>query len=186
MGVNIEWVGHACFRIWREGGPVIVTDPFSPTRLGLPAGPAIHGDMAIVSSLDDLAHGDPGLIHGSPEVINALDLVRDNRRVEVDGNPLVPLGAAESPLHDSGSPKDNALYAFKVEDLWILHLGDLGYGPSPAELSVFEASAMSCWPSPARPTRLLWKNCRASSSNCGRGGSSPCTTCCGGPAGCAP
>ena len=72
MAVNIEWVGHACFRIWREGGPVIVTDPFSPTRLGLPAGPAIQGDLAIVSSLDDLAHGDPGLIHGSPEVINAL------------------------------------------------------------------------------------------------------------------
>ena len=138
MAVNIEWVGHACFRIWRDGGPVIVTDPFSPTRLGLPAGPAIHGDLAIVSSLDDLAHGDPGLIHGTPEVINALELVRENRRVEVDGNPLIPLGAAESPLHDSGSPKDNALYAFKVEDLWILHLGDLGYGPSPAELAVFE------------------------------------------------
>lgn len=29
MAVNIEWVGHACFRIWRDGGPVIVTDPFS-------------------------------------------------------------------------------------------------------------------------------------------------------------
>ena len=86
MAVNIEWVGHACFRIWRDGGPVIVTDPFSPTRLGLPAGPAIHGDMAIVSSLDDLAHGDPGLIHGSPEVIDALELVRENRRVEVEGN----------------------------------------------------------------------------------------------------
>ena len=138
MAVNLEWVGHACFRIWREGGPVIVTDPFSPTRLGLPAGPAIHGDTAIVSSLDDLAHGFPKLIHGSPRVINALDLVRHDRWGEVDGNPLIPLGAAESPWHDSGSPKDNALYAFKVENLWILHLGDLGYGPDPAELAVFE------------------------------------------------
>lgn len=138
MAVNIEWVGHACFRIWRDGGPVIVTDPFTPKSLRLPGSPAIHGDIAIVSSLDDLAHGNPGLIHGSPQVINALDLVRENNRVEVDGNPLIPMGAAESPLHDSGSPKDNAVYAFKVEDLWVLHLGDLGYGLSPAELSIFK------------------------------------------------
>ena len=24
MSVHIEWVGHACFRVWRDGGPVIV------------------------------------------------------------------------------------------------------------------------------------------------------------------
>jgi L-ascorbate metabolism protein UlaG (beta-lactamase superfamily) len=138
MAVNMEWVGHACFRIWRDGGPVIVTDPFSPTRLGLPDGPAIQGDTVVVSSLDDLAHGYPGLVHGSPEVINTLNLVRQDLRGEIDGNPLIPLGAAESPFHDSGSPKDNALYAFKVADLWVLHLGDLGYGLSPDELAVFE------------------------------------------------
>ena len=46
MGVNIEWVGHACFRIWRDVGPVIVTDPFSPTPPGFagrPGHPWGHG-----------------------------------------------------------------------------------------------------------------------------------------------
>ena len=27
MPAHIEWVGHACFRIRRDGGPAIVTDP---------------------------------------------------------------------------------------------------------------------------------------------------------------
>ena len=30
MSVNIEWVAHACFRVWRGGGPVIVMDPYNP------------------------------------------------------------------------------------------------------------------------------------------------------------
>ena len=42
MPVNIEWVAHACFRVWRDGGPVVVMDPYTRSELekfGLPKAP---------------------------------------------------------------------------------------------------------------------------------------------------
>ena len=75
MSVHIEWVGHACFRVWRDGGPVIVMDPFTPKNLGLSDKEAsLEGDTVIVSSLTDRAHGYPGLVRGDPPVINALEV----------------------------------------------------------------------------------------------------------------
>ena len=138
MSVHIEWVGHACFRVWRDGGPVIVMDPFTPKNLGLTdATASIKGDTVIVSSLTDRAHGYPGLVRGNPQIINALDVAERKLDVEIDGSPLVTLAAGESPDHESGSPKDNALYALKVGGLWVLHMGDLGHGLTTDEMAPF-------------------------------------------------
>ena len=129
MSVKVEWVGHACFRVWREGGPVIVMDPYTPKTVYLPEDAArVDGDTVIVSSLTDDAHGYPELVRGRRRVIDALEVVEKGLEVEVDGSPLVTVGAAESPIHDSGSPKDNALYALQVGGVWVMHMGDLGYG----------------------------------------------------------
>lgn len=140
MSVNIEWVAHACFRVWRDGGPVIVMDPFNPHVLqgmGLPYdGRTLEGDVVIVSSLDDAAHSCPELVRGSPRVINALDLVLNGVEAEIDGQKIVALGAAEAPDHPTG-PKDNALYSLVIGGQWVLHLGDLGYGLTAKELEKF-------------------------------------------------
>lgn len=136
MSVHVEWVGHACFRVWRDGGPVIVMDPFTPKNVRLSYEEAmIDGDTVIVSSLTDKAHGCPELVRGNPHVINALEVAEQGLEVEIDGSPLITVAAAESPIHDSGQPKDNALYALEVGGLWILHMGDLGYGLTPEELA---------------------------------------------------
>ena len=138
MSVNVEWVGHACFRVWRDGGPVIVMDPYTPKEIYLSEdAPGVDGDTVIVSSLSDLAHGNPDLVRGQPRIIDALELVENNLKAEVDGSTLVTVGAAESPIHDSGSPKDNALYALQVGGIWVMHMGDLGYGLSKEELAPF-------------------------------------------------
>ena len=139
MSVKVEWVGHACFRIWREGGPVIVMDPYTPKTVYLPEDAArVDGDTVIVSSLTDDAHGYPELVRGRRRVIDALEVVEKGLEVEVDGSPLVTVGAAESPIHDSGSPKDNALYALQVGGVWVMHMGDLGYGLPREEVAPFE------------------------------------------------
>ena len=139
MSVKVEWVGHACFRVWREGGPVIVMDPYTPKTVYLPEDAArVEGDTVIVSSLTDDAHGYPELVRGRRRVIDALDVVEKGLEVEVDGSPLVTVGAAESPIHDSGSPKDNALYALQVGGVWVMHMGDLGYGLPREEVAPFE------------------------------------------------
>jgi len=45
--------------------------------------------------------------------------------------------AREIPNHNEHSPNDNALYAFKAGDFWILHMGDLGYKLTPEQLAPF-------------------------------------------------
>ncbi len=84
------------------------------------------------------AHGNSKLVRGKPRVIDALELVEKNLKTEIDGSSLVTVGAAESPIHDSGSPKDNALYALQVGGVWVMHMGDLGYGLPQEELTPFE------------------------------------------------
>ena len=139
MSVHVEWIAHACFRIWRDDGPVIVMDPFTPKNLHLPEDETttVSGDTVIVSSLTDKAHGNPSLVPGQPRVINALEVAEQGIETEIDGSPLITVAAAESPHHDSGKPKDNALYAVQVGGLWILHMGDLGYGLSEEQLAPF-------------------------------------------------
>ena len=53
MSVNVEWVGHACFRVWRDGGPVIVMDPYTPKEIYLSEdAPGVDGDTVIVKKTD--------------------------------------------------------------------------------------------------------------------------------------
>ena len=137
MPVHVEWVGHACFRIRRDGGPTIVTDPYTQRNVSLPEDTTIEGDTVIVSSLTDRAHGNPKLVRGNPRVINALDLAVSGTEAQVEGSPLITLKVRESDTHESGSPKDNAMYALKVGGLWLLHMGDLGYGLSGQEMAPF-------------------------------------------------
>ena len=141
MSVHLEWVGHACFRLWEDGGPVIATDPYTPSSLGLvnddEVGRRIQADTVICSSLTDIAHSNYGLVEGSPDVINALDVARGEREATISGEPVIAVEAAESPDHPSG-PDDNALYAFKVGGLWFLHMGDVGIGLDSDEIEPFK------------------------------------------------
>lgn len=153
MTVNIEWVGLACFRVWRDGGPVIVMDPFNPAELmefGLFPGETstleqpdqkrlLDGNTVIVSSMTDIAHSCPKLVRGSPRVINALGLIEQNTTAEIDGSPVIPILGGESPdrPEEFGESKPNAVYSVKVGDLWVTHLGDLGRALSAEELEPF-------------------------------------------------
>jgi hypothetical protein len=143
MSVNIEWVALSCLRIWRDGGPAIVTDPCYPPEVGMPGnGQTIEGDIVITSSQNDLAHGYPKFVRGEPRVIDALEVNQQGIEAEIDDGPLITLKTAEGPGHLDGQgrfepPTDNAVYAFQVGGLWILHLGDVGYGLGVEELAPF-------------------------------------------------
>ena len=57
MTVQLEFVGHACFRVWEDGRPSIVMDPFSHEKCELEFdGVRLKADTVIVSSLTDAAH----------------------------------------------------------------------------------------------------------------------------------
>ncbi|MCY4372555.1 MAG: MBL fold metallo-hydrolase, partial [Spirochaetaceae bacterium] len=93
MSVSVEFVGHACFRIWIDGRPSIVTDPYPPGRLGLPPLEPLAADTVIVSSLTDEAHSHVELVAGSPRVINALDVARGQEASLGGGAGGPPAGA---------------------------------------------------------------------------------------------
>ena len=92
MSVNVEFVGHACFRIWVDGRPSIVTDPYParPARSAA-AGAAGRRHTFIVSSLTDEAHSHVDLVAGSPRVINALDVAR-GQEAAIGGEAIVHRG----------------------------------------------------------------------------------------------
>ena len=132
----IEFVGHACFRLWEGGRPSVVMDPYHFDETKLPDdGRRLEADTVIVSSLTDRAHGNSGLVAGSPRVINALDVATGNalgEAAELNGHPIVTIAAKEHPEHTEHDPMDNAMYAFYAGEgeagLWVAHVGDIGYG----------------------------------------------------------
>src|SRR5262249_52490266 len=137
VALTIEFVGLACFRLWDdEGGPIVVTDPYTPFDIGMPEDLKIDGDLILASSITDTAHYNPGLVNGDPQIVNALDLA-DGQRFELGGQDVAALAVTEDPsLADSA--KDCAMYGFSLGGLDVVHMGDAGYVPSADELATFE------------------------------------------------
>jgi L-ascorbate metabolism protein UlaG (beta-lactamase superfamily) len=131
--VTLEWVGHACFRIAPERGPVVVTDPYHPGDLGFPE-LDLDGDVVVVSSLDDTSHNNAGAVRGA-RVVNALAVARGEAEAAIDGEPVVAVAVRESSAHPTGA-KDNAMYGFRVGELAFVHMGDAG-AIGPADLEPF-------------------------------------------------
>lgn len=138
MNAELEWVGLACFRLWQDGKPVLVMDPYRPTVLGVGEDkPILEAEQLLLSSLTDRAHSYVPLVKGDRPVHDALDIARGEASLEIGGEPVVAVEAAEAPEHPEGADPC-AMYAFKVGDLWVLHLGDLGYGMTAEQLEPFK------------------------------------------------
>ena len=139
MNIELEWVFLACFRLWQDGRPYLVTDPGTPSVLGIGRDePQLEGEVVIASSLIDKGHYFSGLVYGKPQVINALDVARGQGEAEINGKPIVAVEATEAPEHPEGADP-NALYAFEAGSLWFLHMGDLGYGLDADALKPFRS-----------------------------------------------
>ena len=143
MAVHLQWVGLATFHLEQDGGPAIAMDPYDPAVVAAACGlddPAVfefrlQAETCLVSSVTDEAHSYDQAVEGKTQLINALD-VAQGKQVEINGEPMYAVQAAEAPHHPDG-PDDNALYAFKAGGLWFLHMGDLGYGIGADELAPF-------------------------------------------------
>lgn len=126
--MKIKFYAHSSFRL--EGdGLAVVTDPYQP-------GPQLSGfdpidepaDLVLMSSTTDPFHADPSHVRGDPLVVNALDIppqggtyrglaVRAFRGRERIHWPALVRGFL---------PRRNAIYAFTLDGIRVLHTGDLG------------------------------------------------------------
>jgi L-ascorbate metabolism protein UlaG (beta-lactamase superfamily) len=131
--MQITFYAHASFRLEAEGFSV-VTDPYTPGPKGSGFAPIDEpADLVIMSSSTDRFHSDPSHVQGNPTVIDALTLPPEGQRVE--GLLIRPFPAMESWTFDfRRHPEANAMYAFTLGGVRILHMGDAGNPVPPAHL----------------------------------------------------
>jgi L-ascorbate metabolism protein UlaG (beta-lactamase superfamily) len=124
--MEIDWFGHACFRLRGKDGTVI-TDPYSK-EIGLSfARP--RGDIVTISH-DHPGHNFEKGVKGDPKVIGGPGEY-EIKNIFVTGIPTA---------HDKKGGKDrgaNTVYVFDMDGLTICHLGDLGHVPTQPQAEAF-------------------------------------------------
>uniref|UniRef100_A0A7C2ZCB6 Zn-dependent hydrolase n=1 Tax=Ignisphaera aggregans TaxID=334771 RepID=A0A7C2ZCB6_9CREN len=122
MPTTIRWHGHACFEIVSSKGVVIVVDPHDGRGLGLNP-PRVAADIVLISH----EHFD----HNAFAVVakpgaNVLSM----KTGEVSLGDVRIIGVETFHDKDRGKKRGrNIVYKIIVDDLNIVHLGDLGHVP---------------------------------------------------------
>jgi len=121
--MEIDWFGHACFRLRGRDGTVI-TDPYGK-EIGLNfARP--RGDIVTISH-DHPGHSFAKGVKGDPKIIEGPGEY-EIKNVFVTGVPSA---------HDKKGGKErgaNTIYVFDLDGLVVCHLGDLGHVPSQTQI----------------------------------------------------
>ncbi len=124
--MEIDWFGHACFRLRGREGTVIM-DPYAKD-LGL-SFPRPRADIVTVShahpghQYSDGVKGDPRVLNGPGEY--------EIKNIFVTGIPAA---------HDKKGGKErgpNTAYVVEMDGLTICHLGDLGHVPTQSQAEAF-------------------------------------------------
>ncbi|HEX7586805.1 MAG TPA: MBL fold metallo-hydrolase [Anaerolineae bacterium] len=117
--MEIDWFGHACFRLHGKEGTVI-TDPYSK-EIGL-SFPRPRADIVTISH-DHPGHHYAQGVKGDPRVIDGPGEY-EIKNIFVTGIPT---------FHDKKAGKErgpNTVYVMDIDGLTICHLGDLGHVPT--------------------------------------------------------
>jgi L-ascorbate metabolism protein UlaG (beta-lactamase superfamily) len=127
--MNIEWYGHAAFKITAENGTRIIIDPYEH---GFSNGALTYrtiddeADIVITSH----NHGDHNYIKS---IRGKFDHIKKQGSYEVKGVKLETIPT----FHDTSSGKergDNLLTIISADGIKLLHLGDLGHDLDPETL----------------------------------------------------
>ena len=132
--VTIEWLGHSTFQITSSKGTRVLTDPHGAFDLPRPTLPQHivttshqHGPHNSVH----MAPGTPVILHGlSPSGENWQKISTTIRDVSVYAVPA---------FHDKSRGMQrgkNAIFVFRIDDICIAHLGDLGHMLTPEQLNM--------------------------------------------------
>ena len=132
--ILVEWFGHSTFQITSSKGTRILTDPHGAFDLPRPALPQHivttshqHGPHNSVH----MAPGNPVILHGlTPAGENWQKISTTIRDVSVY---VVPAFHDKSRGMQRGK---NAIFVFRVDDICIAHLGDLGHLLTPEQLQM--------------------------------------------------
>ena len=132
--VLIEWLGHATFQITSSKGTRILTDPHGAFDLPRPTLP----QHIVTTSHQHGPHNSVHMAPGTPVILHGLTPAGENwqkvsttiRDVSVY---VVPAFHDKSQGMQRGK---NAIFVFRVDDICIAHLGDLGHLLTPQQLQM--------------------------------------------------
>jgi L-ascorbate metabolism protein UlaG (beta-lactamase superfamily) len=132
--VEIEWFGHSTFQITSSKGTRILADPHSRGELPWPS----LDQHVVTTSHQHGAHNNIYMAKGNPMILQGLTPGGENwnsvhetiRDVSVYSVPA---------YHDKSQGLQrgkNAIFVFRVDDVCIAHLGDLGHLLTPPQLKL--------------------------------------------------
>ena len=124
--MRMRLIGHSCVWLGDEKGRRVVTDPCRPGALGgrVWTAPVPEADIISVSHYHE-DHGWLGAVPGAPQVVDTT--------AEVDG--IAFDFTTTSHDHDGGCISGlNHMYRFRLDDVTVLHPGDLGALPEDKEI----------------------------------------------------
>lgn len=115
--MDIKYFGHASFLIKGKSASVI-TDPFDPKMVGLKF-PSVSSDIVTISHQHE-DHNQSQLVSDSPLVITHAG------EYEKQGVRIMGISVFHDNKHGTERGK-NILYKIEIDDISILHCGDLGH-----------------------------------------------------------
>ena len=132
--VTLEWLGHSTFQITSTKGTRILTDPHGTYDLPRPTLP----QHIVTSSHRHGPHSSVHMAPGTPLVLHGLtpggeDWQKISTTIRDVSVYVVPAYHDKSRGMQRGK---NAIFVFKVDDICIAHLGDLGHVLTPDQLKM--------------------------------------------------
>lgn len=118
----IEWLGHSSFLITSSNNTKIITDPYESGSYG---GAVRYDPIKLTADIITISHSHPDhsyteLIGGRPKIINRVGQTKV-KDIKIKGI---------STFHDEqkgGARGENIIFCFKIDDMQVVHLGDLGH-----------------------------------------------------------
>jgi len=132
--LTIEWLGHSTFEITSSKGTRILTDPHGAFDLPRPTLP----QHIVTTSHQHGPHNSVHMAPGTPVIFHGLtpggeDWQKISTTIRDVSVYVVPAYHDKSRGMQRGK---NAIFVFKVDDICIAHLGDLGHVLTPDQLKM--------------------------------------------------
>ncbi|MCZ6907779.1 MAG: MBL fold metallo-hydrolase [Deltaproteobacteria bacterium] len=132
--VRIKWFGHATFQITSSNGTRILTDPHIRDYLPVPTLP----QHIVTTSHNHTPHSNIWMARGNPVILEGLSQLDDDWNVihrNIRDVSVYTVPAYHDKSHGLQRGK-NAIFVFRVNDICIAHLGDLGHQLTPSQLKM--------------------------------------------------
>jgi L-ascorbate metabolism protein UlaG (beta-lactamase superfamily) len=119
--MKIKWYGHASFLFTSDQGVQVITDPYEPGAFG---GQLSYGKITDQADIVLVSHDHAD--HNYTKDLGPAQIVRGSGAKTIKGIPIKGIATFHDPSRGS-ERGSNTIFSFKIDDIQVCHLGDLGH-----------------------------------------------------------